>query len=86
MNNAAVKAMIDKLDAKQGLGAYDPKASPKKRREALVRAFMLAQGRVSRPNQFFQQANKKIRKEDIDWLKIRVVRAMANFMKVNKNR
>ena len=86
MNNAAVKAMIDDLNAKQGLGAYDPKASPKKRREALVRAFMLAQGRVSRPNQFFQQANKKIRKEDIDWLKIRVVRAMANFMKVNKNR
>ena len=83
MNNAAVKAMIDDLNAKQG---YDPKASPKKRREALVRAFMLAQGRVSRPNQFFQQANKKIRKEDIDWLKIRVVRAMANFMKVNKNR
>jgi len=47
---------------------------------------MFAQGRVSRPNQFFQQPNKKIRKEDIDWLKIRVVKAIADFMKINKNR
>jgi len=86
MNNKAVKTMIDNLDAKQGLGAYDPKASPQKRREALVHAFMFAQGRVSRPNQFFEKPNKKILKEDIDWLKIRVVKAIANFMKVNKNR
>jgi hypothetical protein len=70
------------------LGTYSPEEpSLKKRRKALLNAFVVAQFRTkgtSPPAVFFKKARRSgALSKDVDWLEQRFKKAVADFMNVN---
>jgi hypothetical protein len=72
---------------KRLLGTYSPEEpSLKKRRKALLNAFVVAQFRkkVGPPAVFFKKARRSgALSKDVDWLEQRFKKAVADFMNVN---